>query len=245
LIKAISFDFYNTLVRFWPPLNEIQQAACREFGVQVAKEELDRGYSVADVYFNQENATRPLCSRTVEERSEFFARYEQIILGNAAIPVSLNFAKQIWGMAMSVPKDFIAFDDVIPSLSTLRTSGYRLGLLSNLQLDLVPLCERLGLTPHLDFIVNAAEVGSEKPHTPIFLTGLQRINVAPEEMVHVGDQYESDVLGARAVGINQVLIDREGWHPQVTDCPKIGGLPELHRLLTDAPQYLKSTGIKL
>ena len=30
MIKSISFDFYNTLVQFWPPLDEIQQAACRE-----------------------------------------------------------------------------------------------------------------------------------------------------------------------------------------------------------------------
>ena len=56
MIKAVSFDLYNTLVQFWPPLDEIQQAACREFGLHVCKRDVTGAYAVADVYFNQENA---------------------------------------------------------------------------------------------------------------------------------------------------------------------------------------------
>lgn len=240
MIKAISFDFYNTLVKFWPPLSEIQQAACRELGLRVSKEAIDRGYSVADVYFNQENATRPLAIRSEEERLAFFGRYEQIILENAGIPVSLDLANQVWEMAMSVPKDFIPFEDVIPSLSALRSTGYRLGVLSNLRRDMDPLCESLGLAPYLDFYVNSMQAGAEKPHAPIFLAALKRMAAAPEEAVHVGDQYCSDVLGARAVGMHSVLIDRGGWNAQVNDCPKIGSLTELCDLLAGAPHSLES-----
>ena len=49
MIKAVSFDFYNTLVRFWPPLEGIQQAACHELGLTVQEEEIIHGYAVADV----------------------------------------------------------------------------------------------------------------------------------------------------------------------------------------------------
>ena len=58
MIKAVSFDFYNTLVRFWPPLEEIQQAACHELGLKVREEAITQGYAVADVLFNRENETR-------------------------------------------------------------------------------------------------------------------------------------------------------------------------------------------
>ena len=244
MIKAISFDFYNTLVRFWPPLDEIQQAACQELGLQVSKEAINRGYSVADVYFNQENATRPLATRSEEDRLAFFSRYEQIILENAGMPVSLDLAKQIWKMAMSVPKDFITFEDVIPSLSALHSAGYRLGVLSNLRRDMDPLCERLGLAPYLDFCINSTEAGAEKPHAPIFLAALKQMAAAPGEAVHVGDQYRSDVLGARAVGMHSVLIDRGGWNAQVNDCPKIGNLAELHSLLAGAPGSLQANDRK-
>ncbi len=244
VIKAISFDFYKTLARFWPPLNEIQQAACRELGLQVSKKAIDRGYAVADVYFNQENAARSLASRTEEERLAFFSRYEQMILENAGTPVSLELARQIWIMALAVPKDFITYDDSIPTLAALRAAGYRLGVLTNMPLEMGPLCDRLGLTAYLDFVVGSNEAGAEKPHPPVFLTALERMAADPGEAVHVGDQYGSDVLGARAVGMHSVLIDRGGWHSEVDDCPKIESLAELQPLLADAPRSLEANNHK-
>ena len=195
MIKAISFDLYNTLVQFWPPLDEIQQAACREFGLRVSKRDVTRGYAVADVYFNQENGDLPLSLRSEDQRLEFFSRYEQIILENAGLTVTRGLAKQIWQMTMSVPKDFVAFEDTIPALSTLQAQGYRLGVLSNLRRDMDALCERLGLAPYLDFCINPEDAGAEKPHAPMFLAALERASATANETVHVGDQYKSDVLG--------------------------------------------------
>lgn len=238
MIKAVFFDFYNTLVRFWPPLDEIQQASCQEFGLRVSKEGINRGYAVADVTFNQENERHPLALRNEAERLDFFAKYEQIILENAGLPVSLALAKQIWQIAISVPKDFVPFDDAIPTLARLHERGYCLGILSNLRRDMTALCQQLGLWPYLDFCISSTEAGAEKPHPPIFLAALKRASVAPGEAVHVGDQHRSDVLGARAVGIHPVLIDRNGWHPKVDDCPRIATLGELEPLLAGAPDSL-------
>ena len=238
MIKSISFDFYNTLVQFWPPLDEIQQAACRELGLSVSKSSLEHGYSVADGYFNQENGRRSLASRSAEERLEFFARYEQMILENAGLPVSLALAGQVWEMAMTIPKDFVPFDDTIPSLAALQEQGYRLGVLTNLRRDIGELCRQLGLAPYLDFCITAEEAGAEKPHAPMFLAALERVSVDAAEAVHVGDQFESDILGARAVGIHGVLIDRGGWHSEVQDCPKIASLSELDSLVAGAPDSL-------
>ena len=241
MIKTITFDFYKTLVQFWPPLDEIQQAACQEIGLHVSKPGINQGYSVADEYFNQENADKPLALRSEEDRLSFFSRYEQIILDNAGLPVSLGLAQQVWKMAMSVPKEFVPFDDVIPALAGLQSEGYRMGILSNLRRDMNSLCQRLGLTPYLDFCINSAEAGAEKPHAPIFLAAMERASTGPEETVHVGDQYGSDVLGARAVGMHAVLIDRGGWNSTVNDCPKIVNLSELHELLIDLPSSLTAS----
>tara|TARA_B100000315_G_scaffold20479_1_gene18112 strand:+ start:2989 stop:3726 length:738 start_codon:yes stop_codon:yes gene_type:complete len=235
MIKTISFDFYNTLALFWPPLDEIQQAACRELGLDVSKSAINQGYAVADVYFNQENSNRPLALRSDDDRRSFFARYEQIILTNAGVPVSMDLAQQIWKMAMSVPKDFIPFEDVIPALKALRSAGYRLGVLSNLRRNMAQLCQRLGFSPYLDFCFNSADTGAEKPDAPIFLAALEHASTSPEETMHVGDQYRSDVLGARAVGIHPVLIDRGGWNSKINDCPRIASLSELPGLLNEAP----------
>ena len=231
MIKAVSFDFYNTLVRFWPPLEEIQQAACHELGLTVREEAIIRGYAVADVLFNRENEDRPLSNRSEEDRLEFFGRYEQLILETAGVAVTMDLAQRVWKLAMSVPKDFIPFNDVVPALEQLREAGYKVGVITNLRRDLGELCRQVGLSPYLDFMVSSEEVGMEKPHPPIFMAALKRVGAKPEEVVHVGDQLRSDVLGAQGVGMRAVLIDRSGYGPDAVDCPKIAGLSELSQIL--------------
>ena len=231
MIKAVSFDFYNTLVRFWPPLEEIQQAACHELGLTVQEDAITRGYAVADVLFNRENEDRSLSLRSEEERLEFFGRYEQLILETAGIPVSIDLAQRVWKMAMSVPKDFVLFDDTIRALEELREAGYKVGVIANPRRDLNELCQRVGLSPYLDFMVGSEEAGMEKPHPPIFMAALKKLDAAPQEVVHVGDQIRSDVMGAQGVGMQAVLIDRSGYGPDAVDCPKISSLSELRQLL--------------
>lgn len=238
MIKAIFFDFYNTLVRFWPPLDQIQQAACRELGFDLSPERLKFGYSVADVYFNRENEIRPLARRSEAERLAFFSRYEQILLKNAGLSVSLDLAWQVWEIAISVPKDFIPFADTLPTLERLKARGYRLGVISNLRRDMNQLCRRLGMAPYLEFCLTSAEVGVEKPDPAIFTAALERVAARPSEAIHVGDQPRSDAVGARAVGIYPVLLDRGGWQTGVKDCVRIANLTELEALLADAPASL-------
>ncbi len=239
MIKAIFFDFYNTLARFWPPLEQIQQASCRELGFNVSPEDITLGYSVADIYFNRENEISPLARRSDAERLAFFARYEQILLESAGLSVSLDLARQIWQIAINVPKDFILFDDTLASLKGLSEQGYRIGLISNLRRDMNQLCRNLGLAPYVEFCLTSADAGAEKPDPAVFIAALERARVSPDEAIHVGDQPRSDVVGAKAAGIHPVLLDRGGWQTGIKDCVRISGLAELDLLLADAPESLR------
>ena len=234
MIRVVTFDFYNTLVKFWPPLEDIQQASCWKLGLSVSKEAIRRGYAKADILFNQANEEEPLSFRSPERRLEFFAEYEQLILQTASVPVSADLARQIWQLAIAVPKEFAPFEDTVPSLEALRSRGYRLGVITNLRADLDSLIRRAGLAEMLDFSVTSAQAGREKPHPPIFEEALKRAAVAPDEVLHVGDQIRSDVAGARAAGMHAALLDRGGWHEPVDGCPKISGLNDLLALLESA-----------
>ena len=231
MIKAVFFDFYNTLVRFWPPLDEIQQASCSELGLNVTKKGIRKGYTLADDFMSQENEKEPLADRSSEERDRFFAEYERLVLKGAGLDVTLQLADRVWRIAIQVPKDFDLFDDVLPALELLKSRGIVLGVISNLRRQMDGLCSELGLSPYMDFCVTSAEAGAEKPHAPVFLAALERAHVTADEALHVGDQYRSDVNGARKVGITPVLLDREGWHAEVNDCIRIATLPELERLV--------------
>ena len=122
---------------------------------------------------------------------------------------------------------FVLFDDVLPTFEVLKQRGLILGLISNITQDITPSCQKLGLAPYLNFIVTSHEVGSDKPQPPIFLAALERGGVEASETVYVGDQYNSDVVGARGVGIRPVLLDCYGLFKEVTDCPRIESLAEL------------------
>jgi HAD superfamily hydrolase (TIGR01549 family) len=230
MIKAIFFDFYNTLVRFWPPLPQIQHAACQNLGIRVPAENLARGYAVADLYFNEENHRLPLGDRDAAGRDAFFARYEQIILQEAGVAVSLRMAKQIWDMAISVPKEFVEFEETRPVLSELKGRGYRLAVLTNLRRDMDELTQQLGIREYLEFCITGREAG-EKPATAIFEAAIKRMNIRPDQAIHVGDQPRSDVEGARDAGLTPVLIDRGGFHADVTGCDHINSLEGLYPLL--------------
>jgi putative hydrolase of the HAD superfamily len=227
MIKAVFFDFYNTLVRFWPPVEDIQIAACREMGLMATREGIQEGYGAADAFFNQENSRSSLARRSKEGRDQFFARYEQLILKGAGLDVSLDLARRIWELTTLVPKSFVPFDDVVPALKALKGVGLTLGVLSNLDRDMGALAKELGLKPYLDFCITSREVGAEKPHPPIFLAALARAGVSPEEAAHVGDQVHSDVEGARAVGIMPVLLDRESQHLEFAGCRRVRSLGEV------------------
>ena len=54
-----------------------------------------------------------------------------------------------------------------------------------------------------------ARVRSAKPDPHIFNYTLAAVGVSAEEVVHVGDTYEADIIGARNAGIRPILIDRD------------------------------------
>ena len=56
-------------------------------------------------------------------------------------------------------------------------------------------------------VVDSGQVGFEKPDTGIFQVALERVEVEPAEVVHVGDMVSTDVIGASAAGIAPIHLD--------------------------------------
>ena len=56
--------------------------------------------------------------------------------------------------------------------------------------------------------------GKTKPHETIFRAMLERLGVAAEAAAMVGDDPSDDVDGARAVGMQAWLVDRDGRFPE-------------------------------
>ena len=125
-------------------------------------------------------------------------------------------------------------DDVRPALAALRAHGYRLVVVSNANGTLARAFDRLGLTPTLDAVFDSYDEGVEKPDPRFFQMALTRTESDATSTVHVGDLYHVDVVGARAAGIEPILLDAAGLYEEC-DCTRVASLPELVDLLVGRP----------
>ena len=76
-------------------------------------------------------------------------------------------------------------------------------------------------------IICADMVQAYKPHRELFEKALEVSGCKPEEVMHIGDSYDSDVLGARAAGIKPVLVLRDATEERPEDCMVVNSLLEI------------------
>ena len=92
------------------------------------------------------------------------------------------------------------------ALGRLRAAGLRLGVISNADGRVEVALHAAGLRDCFEVVIDSALFGAEKPDPAIFRAALRALEVEPREALYVGDLYEVDVLGARAAGMEAVLL---------------------------------------
>ncbi|HEY3414472.1 MAG TPA: HAD-IA family hydrolase [Armatimonadota bacterium] len=115
------------------------------------------------------------------------------------------------------------YDDAMPLLNSLKASGLPLAIVSNWEPSLPDFCREMGLAHLFPVLVSSMAEGIEKPSRRIFEIALERMGASPDDCIYIGDDYRSDVIGARAAGLTPVLLDRNERHAE-TDCIKVNGL---------------------
>ncbi|WP_190242619.1 HAD family hydrolase [Hymenobacter lapidiphilus] len=93
----------------------------------------------------------------------------------------------------------------------------------------------LGMSGLVDALITSEAVGVLKPDPAIYHVALQRLQGRPAETVMVGDNWVADVVGAQAVGIRPVWLNRGGVSrplPGVAELGSLEPLEQVYRLLT-------------
>jgi HAD superfamily hydrolase (TIGR01509 family) len=233
VIKAVFFDWFNTLAHYDPPREALVQQALQELGYSIPLKAVSQGLYLADKQYYEEGPRVSHGERAQEERARLYMRTQQTLLRAIEITPTDDLTARLVMRTRELMSRmrFVLYDDVLPALKVVRELGLTTGLLTNLQREVDSACRQLGISQYLDFAVTSLEVGADKPQPPIFLRALELARAKPEEAVHVGDQYRNDVLGARGVGIKGLLIDRSDLNADVTDCPRLRSLTEITRHL--------------
>ena len=227
MIKAVFFDFYHTLVTYEPPQEELEAEALKELGVSVSPEVLRRPIMAADEFIYNEIARRQLSNRSQEEKMALYIKYQETVLREAGIKYDQKLVLGLLGKMQQTKMNLALFDDVAPALTDLKSRGIILGIISNMEQDMTETLTRLGLPSWLEIVVTSQDAGFNKPRPEIFQEALRQAGVPPSEAIYIGDQYQVDVIGANGAGMKGILIDRNDYYRDITDCLKISSLGEV------------------
>ena len=229
MVKAVFFDWFNTLIHPEPERHEVYLGAYGDYEVKLDLNKLLSGILLAEERFPEGNPVKWLENGSPEP----FIRYQETVQEKCGVSVSpetmLEIIRNLHQRATHV--SYTLYDDVLPTVKRLKERGLILGLLTNMEKGMRPVLRGVGLEPYCDVVVTSEEAGANKPEPPIFLLALKRAGVKAEDMVYVGDQYGTDILGARGVGITAILINRLGLINEAVDCPQIKTLADLDRYL--------------
>ena len=126
-------------------------------------------------------------------------------------------ASMLWRMVMpGVPE----------ALARLQRQGLTLAVVSNSDGTCAQSLETAGLLRYMNFVIDSAEVGVEKPDRRIFEIALSRCGADPRRTLYVGDLYHADVVGGRGAGLHALLLDPYGDWPTL-DCETAKDLSEV------------------
>jgi putative hydrolase of the HAD superfamily len=229
-VSAVLLDALGTLVELEPPAPRLAAELRGRFGLEVSLPQAERAIGVEIAHYRAHldegrnaaglAALRARCAQVLADELE-------VVLGQS-VPTGPAMVE-----AMLASLRFNLFADVPEALAELRRLGVRLVVVSNWDVSLSEVLERLGVTRWLDGVVTSAEVGARKPDRAVFERGLAVAGVGAGQAVHVGDSPEEDVRGALRAGIEAILISRDGRDLHAPDAvhTTIRSLRELPPLL--------------
>ena len=244
-IRAVVFDLFDTLVdldfeslprveilgRTVPPSVPALHEATRQ-RIPISLDDFAGMLYEVDVAFRDSHYAQ---DREVPTELRFRALAQRLGIGDPDLPDVLTAVHMgVFRDQVSVPAHHAP---LLAELASLRA----IGLCSNFSHSqtAVGILEQSGLARHLHAVVISDAVGLRKPRREIFEAVLDRLGVAPEQTLHVGDSLRADVVGAAGLGIKTAWLTRRVKDPRAALEAYEGPAPDFTiRDLSEIPALL-------
>jgi putative hydrolase of the HAD superfamily len=224
--RLVLFDIGATLVDPHPSARELILKVLQGHGLSLEADDLARAEPTA---WKAVSGLLPFQRYGQEESRAFWDVFYRALMENLGLVENGALRAELYSEFQRL-ENWRLYPEVVPVLEGLRSSGLRLGVVSNWEEWLEDLLLALEVHHLFEVIVASGPFGRAKPHPSIFIRALELAGVAPSEAVHVGDNPRDDVEGARSAGLRPILIDRRGRYPDL-EVERITSLQELPRLL--------------
>jgi putative hydrolase of the HAD superfamily len=231
-------DALGTLVELQSPVPALRRELRGRFGIELTDEQAAVAIGAEIAYYRRH------FDEGRDDRSLLELRERCAVALRDALPRSpvleLVPLDQLTDALLAALR-FRAFPDAVPALTAARARGLRVVVVSNWDVSLHGVLAELGLAALLHGAVTSAEVGARKPSPEIFQRALALAGgVSPAQALHVGDDPREDWQGARAAGIEAVLLARSGSAstpagPAIADLHALAELLERHGARSERP----------
>jgi FMN phosphatase YigB (HAD superfamily) len=205
-IKAITFDAYGTLVHLDKPFDRLVRQLER-FGLRVSHDIAKRVFTEEMAYYREHHVE----GNTPEQLLSLRHRCADLLfraLEAAGYPSRLSMDQKLEVLMGAIR--FRLFDDVPVILRWCASRGLATGVISNWDYSLITILEELSPSYPFNCVIISGVEGITKPDPGVFLKAAKCLGVGPSEIVHIGDEADSDFDGARMAGFMPVLLDRTG-----------------------------------
>lgn len=225
-IKAIGLDLDDTLWPIWPTIERAE--------LQLQQWLAQRAPLTASVFSNpasrQELREHVVRSRPDIGHDMSALRLEIIRLGLERSGEDTDHATPAFEVFFEHRMRVDLFEDALPALEFLA-SRFPIVAISNGNADV----ERVGIGAHFKASLSAHLFGIAKPDVRIFQAAASAVGVRPDEVLHIGDDAELDVLGGLNAGMQTVWLNRSGqpWVHQPQPHLSVTDLRQLCDLLGD------------
>ena len=197
MIKAVVFDLDHTLFDRYATIKKLVPQLRKHFdlGDGITDEYFIHELSYADKHYvhkGWEGIYNHLVSKGIFRTLPGFAEYTEIVLRHFRhIAEKYDFAE--------------------PTLKKIKSKGYKIGLITNGSHELqYKKLGKLELTDLFDEIIVSGDTPYQKPDERIFLMMAEKMGIAPQEMMYVGDHPLNDVEGSRKAGCVSVWVKTTG-----------------------------------
>lgn len=206
MIRALTLDLDDTLWPIWPAITRAEENLHRWLAEHAPR--CAERYPLAAM-----RALRDRVARDNPHLAHDFSAQRRLSLAEALRDSEEDeaHAEAAFEVFLTGRNQVDLYPDVPGALARLA-ARYPIAALTNGNADLA----RIGLHAHFVFQLGAREHGAAKPDAGIFHAACERLGLPPGDVLHVGDDPEMDVLGARRAGLRTAWVNRgdaEWAHP--------------------------------
>ncbi len=235
---AVFFDAANTLLYPYPSVGDIYAEVAGRYGVTTTGAVVQRAFGKAWGKVQALAQRDPVRYGVGEpDGRRFWRALVHEVFCEIALPDEFDaFFDELY-LLFGRSTVWQLFPECHEVLQALRQQNYIVGVISNWDIRLLDLLQDMELMPYFQHVSISAVVGWEKPHGEIFLHATAAVEVPPSRALHIGDNWQADVVGAENAGLQPLWLQRqetaESAYPIIRD---------LHGVLTWLGEHGQEAG---